>query len=627
MQPGDTPHEPVTGAATSESIVWRQFKKRKMGLYSFYGVLLLFAIAIYAPLLANDKPLALYTTYADVYGYYYAGWQQVHERLVEGLGERERLLAEQKAAREGFEHQKEILRGLYEELTQLGDRYDALRSRTNRIQDRLDDLFEKKAAAAAAGQSAEALQAEIDRLTAEKAPIDEESKKAGAEQAGVRKRIETHRDVQELVHNQAILRTGFRLDFGRMRSFLVKNLESMRFPLDEAGDARLMGVRDRYGELLPGLAAGATPAEVHAALDPLAAEMREHLSPEAMRGSLVYRWSFPAFAQLDLSERFFMIAYLLLGILVLLKRPRSLGGGGRFVLAAVLGAALALLAGRLDRDLPDANYKQLLNVNLAAGWTESLGVFTPVPFGYNENHFDENYQKPSFLKQDGQHGRHLLGTDQNGRDVLSRLIWGARVSLTVSFVAVGLYVTIGILVGALAGYFGGWVDMVLSRLIEVVICFPSFFLILAVIAFLSPSMYNVMIVIGLTSWTGIARLVRAEFLKLRHQEFVVGARAMGGGHIRVMFRHILPNALTPVMVAAAFGFAGTILVESSLSFLGFGVQEPNPSWGQMIDSSKGSPLLYWWLFLVPGVALFLTVTFYNLVGNTFRDAADPRLRQ
>ena len=223
--------------------------------------------------------------------------------------------------------------------------------------------------------------------------------------------------------------------------------------------------------------------------------------------------------------------------------------------------------------------------------------------------------------------QHWLGTDGAGRDILARLIWGARISLTVGVISVGISLLIGVIAGALAGYFGGWVDQVISRVIEVVICFPTFFLILALLAFLSPSIYNIMIVIGLTSWTGVARLVRAECLKLRSLDYVQAARAIGSSHSRIMLRHLLPNGLAPTLVAATFAVASAILTESALSFLGFGVQPPTPSWGQMLSESGEFIGLAWWLALFPGAAIFLTVTAYNLVGEGMRNAIDPKLSQ
>lgn len=221
---------------------------------------------------------------------------------------------------------------------------------------------------------------------------------------------------------------------------------------------------------------------------------------------------------------------------------------------------------------------------------------------------------------------HLLGTDDLGRDVLVRILYGARISLLVGFVAVGLATFIGILVGALAGFYGRWVDAVIMRFVDIMLCFPSFFLILAVIAFLEPSIWNIMVIIGLTSWMGVARLVRAEFLSLRERDFVVAIRALGARDSRIIFRHILPNALSPVLVSATLGVAGAILTESALSFLGIGVQPPTPSWGNMLITGKQTLGTAWWLSVFPGLAILITVLGYNLLGEGIRDALDPRIK-
>jgi peptide/nickel transport system permease protein len=222
---------------------------------------------------------------------------------------------------------------------------------------------------------------------------------------------------------------------------------------------------------------------------------------------------------------------------------------------------------------------------------------------------------------------HYLGTDTLGRDVLSRIIFGARISLLVGFVAVGIATLIGLFIGALAGYYGGWVDSALMRLVDLMLCFPTLFLILAVIALLGPSIWNIMAVIGFTGWMGVARLVRAEFLSLREREFVTAARALGAGDARLILRHMLPNAMTPVMISATLGVAGAILTESALSFLGLGVQPPTPSWGNILTAGKDNIEIAWWLSVFPGLAILITVMSYNLLGEGIREAIDPRLKE
>ncbi|MEJ2722121.1 MAG: ABC transporter permease [bacterium] len=244
-------------------------------------------------------------------------------------------------------------------------------------------------------------------------------------------------------------------------------------------------------------------------------------------------------------------------------------------------------------------------------------LMPPVPYSPYETNLAEKLSPPS--------GRHWMGTDDIGRDVCSRWIYGSGVSRRVGFVAVGIALVIGLLFGSLAGYYGGMMDMLISRFIEVMMCFPFFFLILAVVAFLPPSIFNIMIVIGITRWTSIARFSRGEFIKIKQQDYTQAARALGASDRKIIFRHILPNSIAPVLVTATFGIANAILIEAALSFLGMGVQPPQPSWGGILALAREFIAVAWWLTVFPGVGIFLAVTAYNLAGEGLRDATDPRL--
>ncbi len=266
------------------------------------------------------------------------------------------------------------------------------------------------------------------------------------------------------------------------------------------------------------------------------------------------------------------------------------------------------------QDLHGVDFEKLAG-NLDHG---DIAVFPPIRYSPTQTDLFSVLSPPSMS--------HLFGTDDRGRDVLSRMIHGTRISLSIGFVAVGIAAVIGIMLGGMAGFYGGKIDFFISRLFEVMMTFPVFFLILTILAFRNPSIYNIMIVIGATGWTGIARLVRGDFFKLRRFDYVEAAIALGASDFRVMLKHMLPNALAPVLVAATFGIAGAVLVESALSFLGFGVPPPTPSWGDVLSQSKKYVDFAWWLVLFPGAAIFITVTSFNLVGEGFRNSIDPKIR-
>ncbi len=238
------------------------------------------------------------------------------------------------------------------------------------------------------------------------------------------------------------------------------------------------------------------------------------------------------------------------------------------------------------------------------------------PYNPVEQDLLNRLQKPSL--------KHLFGTDELGRDVFSRMVYATRVSLSVGFIAVGIATLIGVILGLISGYYGGWVDMIIMRLVDIMLCFPTFFLILLVIAFVKPSIYNIMLVIGLTSWPGLTRYVRAETLKIKSLEYILSAKLAGISSFRILLVHILPNVLVPIVVTFSLGIGSAILTESALSFLGLGVQPPNPSWGNILTSGKDYIYVAWWLSVFPGLAIFITVVGFNLLGEGLRIYFSPK---
>lgn len=210
---------------------------------------------------------------------------------------------------------------------------------------------------------------------------------------------------------------------------------------------------------------------------------------------------------------------------------------------------------------------------------------------------------------------HILGTDSLGRDILSRLIYGARISLSIGLIAVGIATILGLILGSAAGFYGGFIDSAIMRFLDIMLCFPTFFLILAVVAILEPSIFNIMAIIGITSWMGPARLIRSEILSLKEREFILAEKAIGASHFRIITRHLIPNALGPVLVNATLGIAGAILLESGLSFLGLGVQPPAASWGNILIEAKSTLGVAWWITVFPGSAILVTILGFNLIAE------------
>lgn len=243
-------------------------------------------------------------------------------------------------------------------------------------------------------------------------------------------------------------------------------------------------------------------------------------------------------------------------------------------------------------------------------------VHALIPYSANEVDVAHRLEPPNH--------EHLLGTDDLGRDVLARMIHGARISLLIGFTATTIALLVGSLFGAIAGYYGGAIDWCVSRTIEVVLCFPFLFLVLGIVALFRPGVPTLIVALGLTSWTTEARYIRGEFLRIRDLDYAVAARASGARDWRIILRHLLPNAIAPVLVSATFGVAWAILTESALSFLGLGVPLPTATWGSILTVAQQHIDIAWWLTLFPGVAIFLTVASFNIIGDRFREAIDPR---
>ncbi|MEX1256512.1 MAG: ABC transporter permease [Gemmatimonadota bacterium] len=293
------------------------------------------------------------------------------------------------------------------------------------------------------------------------------------------------------------------------------------------------------------------------------------------------------------------------------ERTGAMGGPER---AATTQWTLALRAFRKNR-VAVAGLLAVAAFYLVALLTPFLAPFDPAAQG---NLLTERFLSPS--------AAHPLGTDQFARDVLSRMLYGARVSLSIGFIAVGISISIGTIVGAVAGFIGGRVDSVIMRCVDMVISFPRLILLITIIAVFEPSIFLIVAVLGLTQWPQTSRIVRGEVLSLREREFIQAGRALGFSRLRLIFRHLIPNTLAPVIVAATLGIGDTIVLEAGLSFLGMGVQPPTPSWGTMVADGRNNLLGAWWITTFPGLAIVLTVLSFNLAGDGLRDALDPRLR-
>jgi peptide/nickel transport system permease protein len=331
------------------------------------------------------------------------------------------------------------------------------------------------------------------------------------------------------------------------------------------------------------------------------------------------RASSPALANLEPLDLVWLAGFTLAAALLLLP-----GRVWLRVLSWCAGTALVALVAYSFVSPPVLTIYEQYRELEADGRIERI-VRAPIPYSakdYLRDYGDTGIEAPLASAE----RRHWLGTEENGADVAARMIHAARIALGIGFIATGIALAIGTLIGGLMGYFSGVVDIIGMRLVEIFEAIPTLFLLLTFVAFFGRSIYMMMIIIGITSWSGYARYVRAEFLKLREQDFVQAAVACGLPLPSILFRHMLPNGLAPLLVAASFGVASAILAEATLSFLGLGLVD-DPSWGQMLNQAVQSSTFNWWLAVFPGGAIFLTVFAYNLIGEALRDAIDPHTQR
>lgn len=581
--------------------VWGQFRKRRSARVALVLLLLLYAVAIYAPFLANDRPLLFEGTDAGAY-------RKARRELLTTSAALVDVARGGRAA-----HQASLAQARERGAALTGKERDAwLRGR------REERTFEQRLAGERQGLAVRVATMRRQLAEPDAAPLQPVVASADALVAAAL--ADAADDVEQ--HARA----------------LVVAVEDAR----DALDARPADEADP--------AAGRPPLQAFRELPVLAAISAGEVYLMAL-WALVLTW--PLWSRG--TDR-----WLLAGDPIRRRRARRPKALALVLLPLVPALVWALGEGGGSLALGSAHKAGLSEGSMHA----ERVVHTPIPFGMAEQNHTEVFRPPTWapsarISDDGYYlsgprsarvdsmtgmpirgevveirvgepalnagTRHVLGTDSLGRDIFSRLVWGARVSLSVGLVSTVILVLIGTVLGALAGYFGGWVDTLISRVIEVFQCFPVFFLILIVVAFVGQGIVYIMLAIGLFRWTGVARLVRGEFLRLREQDFVVASRALGAGDGRTIFRHVLPNAMGPVLVSATFAVASGILTESALSFLGFGVQLPVPSWGSLLIESSSAE--HWWIQVFPGAFIFLTVILYNVFGEGVRDALDPRLKE
>lgn len=574
-------------------IVVHAFRKNRNARVALWVSGAMVAVAILTPLVANDRPFAFKGTLPGEYRRSFLALTRGIAMAIQTLPGRAR------AEREKFEKHEASLNDFlrYVSADEARATYDAL----DRLRKRAEGMPEIRGRwisrdVTLAEVFAELAEAEKPAFTA------------------------AHRRI--LGHLPHVFEARLGESLGAFRNKLAELAEQV----DSTTAAKVPDLERRMREAV-GSDFMATRGERRAPIQAVVDEIKTLFDPEKV--VLAERWRFPLLASLDALDVLF-ITLLLTGLLAFgpltwLRLGRITPIERRWLITWIIALGPSLAFALLWGLLREARFE---TVSYKRGVEEktvlmSSACWPVIRYRYDEVPEDqsERLAPPSW--------KHPFGTDFMGRDLLSRMMWGSRISLSIGFVATFIALVIGVILGALAGFFGRWVDINISRFIEIMICFPRFFIILAVVAFLPPSIFYVMLALGIFGWMGIARLQRGEFLRLRNQEFVTAAQALGATSGRMMFRHLLPNALAPVLVAASFGIASAMLTESALSFLGLGVQEPATSWGQILYTGRSEVLQgfkKWWSFTIPGAAIFVAVTCYNLVGDGIRDAVDPRLK-
>ncbi len=610
------PRPPAAPRGQSQwELIAREFRKRRLAVAASLMILFLVTVSIFAPLLANDRPIC------------YVGVNRFE-----------------------FLEAARTLRGAMGQVIEARTREPALQTKSENLtiaaRARLEEIptGAPPDMAARLGRLADrtlAALADSDRPRSLRELKDVRRRwSVDFPEAGFRPLIDAISQVLDVRTQQDKARTTMD-DFPRTAGLQIR-LMSAALPATSAAKVRELGQRILQTFREP------DPAKQTEELRSHQQDVRSTV--EGLDAELLVRTRWPVFASLIGSDIAFLVANLMLlawpvWSRVLRRWEGPAGDGANAWWPAAILVGLPLVCGltwwlvvpqRVDRTDYKSGVLGRDDLEKKAPVVFQSVVWPSVAYGLDEIDLVGKTRAPAWYKQAQANpdskpisrwsGPHWLGTDELGRDILCRMIWGGRISLSVGIVAVAIYVSIGVVVGSLAGYFRGVCDLILSRIIEVVICFPAFFLILTIVAMIGPGLFNIMVVIGLTGWTGIARLVRGEFLRLVDQEFVLAGRALGYSPLRLIFRHVLPNALAPVLVSATFGVAGAILTESALSFLGLGITVPTPSWGGILADGRTALLRAPWLIHFPGLAIFLTITSYNLVGEALRDAADPRLR-